>query len=150
MVFTISISMWHIFNVQHSHIYYPIYYWYQKPSFSFFQQLNDSFSIFRCCSWILSDVIRQKWFKLSITCATVRRWWGYFLVCGTKVLQSNAFNRHRSISTIVFWFNPVYKTGYYMLFIITTAHHILALCKTLEGLLVCVTTVIYSNNAYMW
>ena len=80
----------------------------------------------------------------------MRRRWGCFLVCGTEVFQSNAFNRHRHITTILFILNLVCKSEYYMFCIITTAQHILEIWTTIECLSARVSKVISSNNLYMW
>ena len=125
IIFTIKIVLYHICNFQHSHLHSPIYYWCQHLSISFFQQINDSFDMYSFHINILFYFIRQKRLKNIMPSVTEQRRLGCLLVCGTEVFQSNAFNIHRPITTIVFRLNLVCKSGYYMFCIITAAQHIL-------------------------
>ena len=121
-----------------------------RPAPKMFLQLNDSFALYSCCSCILFAVIRKKRVKQSMMCATVRRLWGFFFLYGNKVLQFNYFNTHRFITTIILLLNLVWKSGYYMLFVITMSQHILVCCLALEFLLTFVATVIISKIPYLW
>ena len=59
-------------------------------------------------------------------------WWNHlWMCCCTKFLQCNFFNIHRSITTIVFILDLVYKTGYHFLGIITMTKHLKILYNVL-------------------
>ena len=136
-----------ICNAHHSHLYYPIYYCGYHLNIYFFQKLNDSLTIWICCSCIVFAVIWNKRVKHSMMCVNVQIRWGYFLVYVAEVFQWYAFNRHRYIATIVFRLNLVCKCSYYTFCIILMGKHILESWTTLEWLSVCVTTVMRSKNA---
>ena len=72
------------------------------------------------------------------------------MLCGTEVFQSDDFNRHRPITTIVLILYLVCKAGWYTFCIISTAQNILKTRTMLEWLLARVSTVMCYKNAYMW
>ena len=83
----------------------------------------------------------------NLTCRRNLVW--YYLVYGTEVFQWNNFNRHRSITTILFRLNLVCKTSHYIVCIISMAQQILVRCMTLGWLPSCISTVMCSKNVYV-
>ena len=68
----------------------------------------------------------------------------------TKILQCNAFNRHRSISDIVFRLCLVCKTSYLSLYIIIKTNDILKVSTTLKRFVQCDVTVMITQDIDMW
>ena len=85
-----------------------------------------------------------------MTCEFFCCFYCFFICWFTKVLQWNAINRHRYIASIVFRLYLVRNTSYHSLRIIKMTQPILLKVKPLECFLLCVTTVISSQNAYVW
>ena len=68
----------------------------------------------------------------------------------TKILQCNAFNRHRSISYIVFRLCLVCKTSYLSLYIIMKTQDIFKVSTTLKHFMECIVAVIITQDMDMW
>ena len=133
---------WHIYSAQHNHLCLPYCTKHIRHTVALIQQFNDTFYVCSSCGRIRFAVIRQKLMKHSMMCACL---WCYFCLCMcwcTKVLQCNAFNRHRYISAIICRLYLVCKTSYHYLSIITTAQYILLCDASIECFTACVTTVI--------
>ena len=79
--------------------------------------------------------------------------WCYccFCLCWcTKLLQRNFLNRNILIAAIEFRLCLVCKNSYHYLSIITSTQKILLCAAAFECFATCVTTVISTNNAYVW
>ena len=114
------------------------------------QHINDSSDMWSCRSCILFAIIRHKQVKNIMMGADVQRKWGCFLVCGSAVIQINAFNRHILIIAMIFRLDLVWNTVYHTIFIIPMSQHIMKIWTTIEYLLTRVATVMSYKNAYIW
>ena len=79
--------------------------WTINNKFSVFQQINDFFSLWSCCTYIVFSVIRHKEVKRIITCTNMQGWLWCSLASFTEVFQCNSFNINCQMIPIVFRLN---------------------------------------------
>ena len=115
--------LWHIYIALHKHQYFPILYL-MLTSF-FFKQFNQNISVCSSSGSILFTIIWKMIMKHCMSCTWFCGWVYFCLGWFTEMFQCNNLNRHRYISTIIFWFYLVGKTINNPLSIIMAKKHIL-------------------------